>query len=642
VASAALCTVVGSAMAVLWIIRPVALAERLPHLFLMQFSTAVCFVLIGVGFAALLKGARRTASVLALAAMAIALAFLLETLFSNAHPLDSLIVEPFRVTGPRPGHLASGVSLSFLLVGLCILVSAVTGRATMLRIILAATIFMAAAAALLGHALQILTGAEWPQYGHMSPQTAFCFAVIALPMIYHRVEELGFHRSTITATLGAASYLLLLLLTLIDMQKAHEAQAVHGGSRDSLGVLAGLLVVSGIVYACLIVFAFRSAQRDRESAAALHDSQQRLAAIIDTAGDGMVTIDADGTILSVNRATEAIFGHRSDAMVGDRIDMLIPALGLPPGAAGATDASGNPMWPQAPVRGRGGARGETTSGSGWELDGLRRDGRSVPLDISIAHIVLKNHILYSAIIRDISQRKRHERDILEANAELEEFSYRTSHDLRSPIASSIGLIAIMRDMIGLGATTSEIVPVIDRLEGGLDKLDRLIENIIQLKRSRVLEEPNTEVPVAALVAETIERLRFMGAGRMIAFTVTIPDDLVLETRLGRFQMILDNLLSNAIKYADLGIADPSVCVETTQGDGWLEIGVSDNGIGIDPRDAPSLFQMFKRFHPGHAYGSGLGLYILRKSAEHLNGTVAYQRLDKGSRFVVRLPKRQDP
>lgn len=625
-AAAALSILVGTGMGSLWLLKVGSVADALPILFRMQFNTAVSFVLTGFAMIALLTGASRYATALSLTVIFIGLAFLLEPILHAGHPLDRLLLDPFRQTTPYPGHLASGTALSFVLIGICMLVSAVTGKPTLLRIVLAATVFMTAAATLLGYGLQLITESDWPRYGHMSPHTALCFAALALPLVFLRVEERNYHASTIAAMLGAASYLLLLALTLLDLQDAFEGTGPTvsidpDGKTASQPILAGLLVFSGIVYACLIIYAFRNAQRYRSMALQLRESQERISAIIDTAADGIITIDARGTILSANHAMETIFRYRSADMLGRDIRSLIPEL--VPGS-GSDDPDAQFAY------------------AAREIEGVRRTGIRFPLDLSVARIELDSAVLYSGIIRDISERKRHEQDILEANAELEEFAYRTSHDLRAPIASSIGLTAIMRDMIGLKAPGTQLTPVIERLERGLQKLDGLIENIIQLKRSRLLDESVTCIPLASTVKETVERLRFIDPARQVSFAVDIPEMLTIQTKPARLRMILDNLISNAIKYADTDEETSKVVVDAAiTDDGCLELRVSDNGLGLGEGDEASLFQMFKRFHPCRSDGSGLGLYIVKKSAEHLGGTVAYIRLDKGSRFVIRLPQRND-
>lgn len=277
-------------------------------------------------------------------------------------------------------------------------------------------------------------------------------------------------------------------------------------------------------------------------------------------------------------------------------------------------------------------------GTGREINAQRRDGTTFPIELSVAKIDLGHQVLYSATVRDISERKAYERDILDANAELEEFSYRTSHDLRSPIASSLGLMSIIEDMIHQGVGLAEIQPVLKRIDHSFRKLDHLIQNIIVLTRTKVMDEPESAIAVARTVHETLERLRQIDGGRLSTVHVDIPDTMIVRRKASRFQIIVDNLLSNAIKFHDPAEAVPEIFVRAASVKGRFVLSVADNGLGIPPGNEPQLFQMFKRFHPQHAPGSGLGLYILRKSAEHLGGTVAYRRQDKGSIFTVTLPE----
>jgi PAS domain S-box-containing protein len=627
--SAGFCFAIAAGVACLWMLQPAPLADRLPVIFLMQFNTALGLAIMALALTAMLTGRPRTASVLSTLIILIGIAFISEPFLFSGHPLDALLIQPFRQTSTYPGHVALGTDLSFIFVGMCILATTTAGRPTRLRVILAAVVFMTASATLLGYALHLATGSDWLRYNHMSPHTALCFATVTLPLIFLGVEELNYDRSTIAATLGAASYLLLLLLSLLGLQDAFEGGILGDDERlEPQAILVGLMIFSGVIYAGLIIYAFRNAQRYRRIAGELSESQQRLAAIIDTAADGIITIDTSGTILSANRAAQAIFDYRGDELLGRNVRTLLPTFDMSNADERAQDSDGRPRRALCDIED--------------EAEGVRRNGYPFPVELALARMTVGTTVVYSAIIRDISQRRQQERDLLDANAELEQFSYRTSHDLRAPVASSLGLTRILHDMISLEAPSTDISPVIERMESGLLRLDRLIETIIELKRSRLLDEPTVTIPVASAVHEAIERVRPIDSSGRIAFVVDIPEMIAIETKRTRFQMILDNLLSNAIKYADPDVATPQVSVDGVFSGGGFLLSVSDNGRGVDARDRTSLFQMFKRLHPGHAFGSGLGLYVVRKSAENMGGTVAFQALDKGSRFIVRLPQRARP
>lgn len=620
--------VIGATVMALWFVRPVDLAVTVPTLFAMQFNTALCFVLSGSAMYLLQSNAPRPSILAASLAGLLAAATLAEHVFDVDLNIDQLFIEPFVTVGTNlAGRMAPNTALCFVLINAAILISGVLGRPSQIRIVLAAAVFMISSSALLGYLLSITTTHDWLPLARMSPHTAFCFVGLSTGLIFAGIGQLGYHPPVVAATLAAASYFLLLSLTYVELLRqevlfTEELPATeHSNARSTL---LAVLLLSGAVYAGLIAYAFRSSERSRKMAIQLDVSRKRLAAIIDTAVDGFITIDDRGTILSVNPACEKIFGYAVGEMIGHNIKMLMPA----------------PYHDQhdqylANYRTTGEAK---VIGVGREAEGQRKDGTTFPVDLSVARIDLDHQVLYSGIVRDISERKQYEREILEANAELEEFAYRTSHDLRSPIASSLGLIWITHDMIRQGASVVELEPILTRIEQSFRKLDNLIQNIIFLTRTKVLDEPESTIAVARAVRETVDRLRPMDGGHLSTVHIDIPDTMVVRKKASRFQIILDNLLSNAIKFHDPAVQVPEIFVQASTVKGRFILSVADNGLGIPPADEPKLFQMFKRFHPQHAQGSGLGLYILRKSVEHLGGTVAYRRQDKGSIFTVTLPE----
>lgn len=616
--------IIGAAVMLLWIARPIDLARAAPLLFAMQFNAALCFVLAGAAVCLLLIGMPRLSAGLSGLAGLLAAATLAEHLFRIDLGIDQMFIMPFVSPGAGPaGRMAPNTALCFLLLSSSVTVSALAGRSSPFRVILAALVFMISTTALIAYLLSVSTAQEWLPLARMSPQSAFCFATLSTGLIFGGVIRLGYDLSTVAATLGAATYLLLVLMTYIELIQGDDEGALPAEGADAHSTLLAVLLLSGIVYAGLIVYAFRNSERSRRMTLQLAESQKRLEAIIQTAVDGFVTIDERGTILSANPACEKIFGYRADEVIGRNVKMLMPA----------PYRNEHDQY-LANYRNTGIAK---IIGSGREAEGQRKDGSTFPVELSVAKIDLEHQVLYGGIVRDISERKRHERDILDANAELEEFSYRTSHDLRSPIASSLGLIAIAGDMVRREVPAAELEGVLTRIETSFRKLDHLIQNIISLTRTKMMDEPESTIAVAGAVRETIERLRHMEGGAAATVHIDIPEAMTLYKRASRFQIILDNLLSNAFKYRDPAEDAPEIFVRAALDRGRFVLAVADNGLGIAAADEPKLFQMFKRFHPQHAQGSGLGLYILRKSVEQLSGTVAYSRRDKGSLFTVTLP-----
>ncbi|WP_156373789.1 MULTISPECIES: sensor histidine kinase [unclassified Rhizobium] len=619
---------IGLTMMSLWLIRPEALAKAVPMLFAMQFNTALSFLVTGGAYCLLFTSLHRQAILPAIFTAAFAAFILSQQLFAIDLNVDRLFITPFFTNGAsHPGRMAPNTAFCFILINTAVVLTALLRRNSNPRLVCAALVCMISVSALIGYALSITTAQDWLPLARMSPQTALCFFALSTGLIFFGLEKIGYNPAIVAATLAAATYLLLLSLTYIELmrQEVLFTQELPASENvNARSTLLGVLLLSGSVFACLIIYAFRSAERSRGMATQLSESRKRLAAIIDTAVDGFITIDERGTILSINPACERIFGYSEQEMLRQNIKML-----MPPPYHGEHDQY------LANYRQTGQAK---IIGIGREAEGQRKDGSTFPLDLSIARIDLDHQIIYSGIVRDISERKAYERDILDANAELEEFSYRTSHDLRSPIASSLGLVAIADDMIRQGIDVKELQPVLSRIERSFRKLDHLIHNIIYLTRTKMMDEADSPIEVAAMVRDTVDRLHYSDGERRVTVHIDIPEAMVISKKVSRFQIILDNLISNGIIFHDPSESSPEVFIRASRVKGRFVLSVADNGIGIPREYEPQLFQMFKRFHPQHAHGSGLGLYILRKSVEHLGGTVAYRRQDKGSIFTVTLPE----
>ncbi|WEZ84062.1 PAS domain-containing sensor histidine kinase [Rhizobium sp. 32-5/1] len=623
-----ICVAIASAVLAAWLTRSIALVQIVPTLFAMQFNTSLCFIATGLAFHLAVANTRRPtlAIVLSAAAACIPLASLIQQIFVVDLGIDRLLYDPFVTVGvDHAGRMVPNAAICFILVSAAIIMTAVRGRNSLARVLCGLIVFVIASSALLGYVIGVESSHNWRPLAQMSPQTAFCFSLLAGGLVFIGAREREYPRSTIAAMLAVVTYLLLLLFAYMEMPHQNAlAENLQDDGSNPRSTLLGIVLLSGALYAGMFAFSFRSSQLYRDVAGRLQESEKRLAAIIETAVDGFITIDARGKVLAVNPACEKIFGYRADEILQQNVSMLMPT---------PYHEAHNQYLENYRITGR-----AKIIGIGREVEGRRKDGSTFPLDLSVAKVELDHQVIYSGIVRDISERKKYEKDILEANAELEEFSYRTSHDLRSPIASSLGLVGIARDMIDTG-DTQDLKQVLGRIETSFRKLDHLIQNIISLTRTKAMEEAESRIPIAQTVRETLERLHYMENAERLRVDIAIDDELTTMRRASRFQIIIDNLLSNAIKYQDPVQTRPEIRIGATVNSGNLVLTVADNGLGIEPGTEHHLFQMFKRLHPQHSFGSGLGLYILKKSVEQLGGTVAYNRLQAGSLFTVTLPEK---
>lgn len=619
------CLAVGIAMMTLWLCKPAELAANHPAVFGMKFNAALAFSVTGV---ALLLAAREFHR---LPALMLALVFLYgaaalsQHLFGIDTGIDTALNVPFVDIGTSvPGRIAPNTALCFMLTSLALGLRALQRRNGLVPVGLGFATFVIAAAALLGYAIALDVAHDWIRFTRMSLQSASCFSILAIAIVFSGKEPAGYHRATLAGALGVLTYLLLLAMTYFELARYESSFGItfSTSGTNARSTLSSLVLISALLYGGLIVHLYLSSRRSRVMAADLAAHRIRLAAIIANAVDGIITIDGRGTVLSVNPASERIFGYGAEEMVGRNVKMLMP----------------EPYRSEhdryiADYQHSGEAK---VIGIGREVEGRRKDGTTFPLDLAVAKLELGDTVLYSGTVRDISERKASEQALLDANAELEEFAYRTSHDLRSPIASSLGLLGISRDMLAEGDLPA-LGQTLQRMEVNFRRLDHLIQNIITITRNRLMEEDTQPIDLRALVAESIDALSHLDEVKRIRIENHVPAELTIESKPSKFQVIVGNMLSNAVKYHDPKEAEPAIDVRAFRYAGKVRLSVEDNGLGVPPASRHLLFKMFKRLHPNRSFGSGLGLYILRKSAESLGGTALYEARDKGSRFIIELP-----
>ncbi|MCI5050618.1 MAG: PAS domain S-box protein [Rickettsiales bacterium] len=359
-----------------------------------------------------------------------------------------------------------------------------------------------------------------------------------------------------------------------------------------------------------------------QQAEAIQENQAMLSAIVDNMNDGLITIDDHGIIQSYNNACEKILGHSQKEALGKNISMMMPQ----PYKAQHDDYL---MFYRQTGK-------KNIIGKGREVTGLRKDGSEFPIDLSVSEINLPGRKLFSGIIRDITDRKQAEEALLQANAELEEFAYRTSHDLRSPLVSSIGLLKVAEQCIESGKT-SKATQSIQMASKSIAKLEVLVKDILALTQAKNEEEEASELDLYEMVQEAISKFTHMDHFDRLNIVPSVKCERPVFAKKGRVMAIIENLISNAIKYQDTEKPDSFIHISAKTESRWLLLTVEDNGLGIPKEKQGDMFGMFKRFHPKTSFGSGLGLYMLKKSAEVLKGTIEYEDTGSGSRFTLKIP-----
>jgi signal transduction histidine kinase len=223
----------------------------------------------------------------------------------------------------------------------------------------------------------------------------------------------------------------------------------------------------------------------------------------------------------------------------------------------------------------------------------------------------------------------------EANKELDTFLYRASHDLRSPVCSIIGLCNI-----ALHLSNGESRDLVERVALTTSSMDKLLKKLCII--SEINQPSNySSITLLDLMDNIKQSFSKTFQHENIQFTMDCPADLVIFSYPNLIETILVNLLDNAIFYSVM--KDPkNARVELTAAikNNHVEISLYDNGIGIDEAITDRLFDMFFKGHVD-SKGNGLGLYIVQKSVQALEGKIELQtEIGKFTRFIVQLPLNQ--
>ncbi len=229
------------------------------------------------------------------------------------------------------------------------------------------------------------------------------------------------------------------------------------------------------------------------------------------------------------------------------------------------------------------------------------------------------------------------KELEKTNKELDRFVYSSAHDLRSPLASVLGLINLIK--IEKEAQPAEADKYLTMMEERIHNLDGFIQDIIDYSRNARTELNYSEVDITELLNEVLLNNKYLQNADRVTINTEININRPVITDRNRLLRIVNNLVSNAIKYNDYSKAEPRVDITCNANSKHLFIIVSDTGTGIDDHIKEHVFKMFYRGSE-KATGSGLGLYITHEMVAKLNGTLTFEtRPGEGTTFTVMLPLR---
>ncbi|MEW5942823.1 MAG: PAS domain S-box protein [Pseudomonadota bacterium] len=363
-----------------------------------------------------------------------------------------------------------------------------------------------------------------------------------------------------------------------------------------------------------------------EQAERLRESEARVHAIVETAAEGIIVINEQGVIDRFNPAAERIFGYAAAEMAGKNVSMLMPSP-----YREAHDGYLARYLETGEKR---------VIGSGREVTGMRKSGATFPMELAVSELRLADHLLFTGIVRDITERKQAEErqarlvyELESANEELKNFAYVVSHDLKAPLRA-IGSLADWVVTDYADRLDDEGKEHMRLLLSRVRRMDGLIDGILQYSRVGRVKEASVAVDLDQLVHEVVDLLA-PPANITIAIDNPLPTVVAERTRL---QQVFQNLLSNAIKYLDKPEGKIRVGCAAA-GDKW-KLSVSDNGPGIEERHFEKIFQLFQTLAPrDRVESTGVGLALVKKIVEMYGGEIWVEsKVGEGSTFFFTLPR----
>jgi PAS domain S-box-containing protein len=235
-------------------------------------------------------------------------------------------------------------------------------------------------------------------------------------------------------------------------------------------------------------------------------------------------------------------------------------------------------------------------------------------------------------LHDITHKKQKEYDLLRSVQQMDQVIYKTTHDLKAPLVSALGLVTLAQK-----ATADEKTIYIDLIKKSLLKLNSFIEEMNNFFRNDKLALQREKIDLQELIKQELEDFQLLSSENKINISVDIKGNTEFYSDLIRVKTVLTNILSNAVKYSDPKKREPFISISVSIEEEICEIRIVDNGIGIDPQYHEKIFDLFFRA-TDYSQGTGLGLFIVKDTIEKLKGKIEVtSTLGKGSSFLIHIP-----
>ncbi len=391
---------------------------------------------------------------------------------------------------------------------------------------------------------------------------------------------------------------------------------------EYLAWLVSLLLLAVMLLLVMYFYSkFRHAYRSREAHIRYQSLSERLQAILDNTIDGIITINHEGIIQSVNKAGLTMFGYSSDEMIGRNVKMITPEPVK--------------MEHDSYLKNYLGGKPPKIIGTGRDVEGVRKNGVKIPLRLGVSKAKVNGEVVFIGLLHDISERKNNEKI-------KDEFISTVNHELRTPLTSILGSIQLIKK-VGGDELNENYRKLLDISERNTHRIIKIVNDILDLQKinSGEMTFDFMELDLVEITRKSIEQCQPFAAQHCVSLTF-IPLSRtfnVIADKL-RIEQVITNLLSNAIKFSPEN-ANVIVHIDLVEDDGMVLLSVEDEGPGISTEFMDKLFQPFTQAESHmtrKVSGTGLGLSISKSIIEKHSGSIGVRNsTPAGACFYFELP-----
>jgi PAS domain S-box-containing protein len=376
-------------------------------------------------------------------------------------------------------------------------------------------------------------------------------------------------------------------------------------------------------------------------------TQQEFEALFNNAAIGIITVDKDGKIVLANQFSLQQFGYEQQELIGQKIETLIPSR-----YRGKHEEHRTRYYSHNPH--------SRPMGTGMDLFAVKKNGTEFPVEVSLSVYHTTEGQFAIAFISDITIRKQSEQALVQLNAELEQkvkertqsltealekekelnelksrFVSMASHEFRTPLSTILSSSYLVAKY-----THTEEQPKrdkhIQRIISSVNMLNDILNDFLSVGKIEEgkIQVRNSRFIITEFIQSVASELQpIFRAGQTVSYSHSGEDAVTLDP--GLLKHIVMNLVSNAIKFSP---ENSAISITTAVADGELYLAIKDRGMGISTEDQEHLFgRFFRGTNVTNIQGTGLGLHIVGKYTELMNGTITFRsELEKGTEFMIRF------